>query len=56
MNKLSLEAAAEEFANVRYNPNASPTGNMIAKNIACNVGFRQGAAWQRNHVCLSHHS
>lgn len=48
--ELALVEAAEEFAGLRYDPNTCPTGNMMAKNIACKVGFRQGARWQRNHV------
>lgn len=48
--ELALAEAAEEFGALRYDPNTCPTGNMMAKNIACKVGFRQGARWQRNHV------
>lgn len=48
--ELALMEAAEEFGTLRYDPNTCPTGNMMAKNIACKVGFRQGARWQRNHV------
>lgn len=48
--ELALMEASEEFGTLRYDPNTCPTGNMMAKNIACKVGFRQGARWQRNHV------